>query len=96
MPGIFNRVNGPLIHALLTLCLNMVFNDGMTDSDLNEKLGGPSRLAERLGYGKAGGVQRVQNWKVRGIPPRVKLERPDLFLPERQQPEVQPAAQQVD
>ena len=32
-----------------------------------------------LGYG-VGGVQRVHNWKTRGIPPRVKLERPDLFL----------------
>lgn len=52
----------------------------MTDSDLIERLGGPTRLAERLGYGKAGGVQRVQNWKARGIPARVKLERPDLFL----------------
>lgn len=52
----------------------------MSDSELIEQLGGPSRLAERLGYEKSGGVQRVQNWKVRGIPARVKLEHPDLFL----------------
>lgn len=58
----------------------MVFNLRMSDSELIDLLGGSTRLAERLGYIKAGGVQRVQNWKVRGIPARVKLERPDLFL----------------
>lgn len=52
----------------------------MRDSDLIDALGGSSKLAERLGYDKAGGVQRVQNWKVRGIPARIKLQRPDLFL----------------
>ena len=51
----------------------------MDDSELIDSLGGPSRLAAQLGYG-VGGVQRVQNWKARGIPARVKLERPDLFL----------------
>lgn len=44
-------------------------------------LGGPTRVAELLGWTKAGSVQRVQNWKSRGIPSLVKLERPDLFLP---------------
>lgn len=64
----------------MTLSVNMVFNLRMSDSELIELLGGSTRLAERLGYIKAGGVQRVQNWKARGIPARVKLERPDLFL----------------
>jgi hypothetical protein len=36
-------------------------------------------VARLLGYGKYG-AQRVCNWTTRGIPPRVKLERPDLFL----------------
>lgn len=58
----------------------MVFNLRMSDSELIDLLGGPTRLAERLGYIKAGGVQRVQNWKARGIPARVKLDHPDLFL----------------
>lgn len=54
------------------------------DGALIDSLGGPARVAERLGYDKAkGGVQRVQNWKTRGIPWRVKAERPDLFLPAR-------------
>lgn len=44
-------------------------------------LGGPLKVAELLDYEKDGGVQRVQNWKFRGIPSAVKLERPDLFLP---------------
>lgn len=52
-----------------------------SDADLIDQLGGPSALAQRLGYDKArGGVQRVQNWKKRGIPPGVKLAHPDLFL----------------
>jgi hypothetical protein len=51
-----------------------------SDSQLIDDLGGPARVAERLGYDKLGGVQRVQNWKTRGIPPKVKLEHPDLFL----------------
>jgi len=59
---------------------NAVFNHAMTDAELIAELGGPTRLAERLGYEKPGGVQRVQNWLARGIPPKVKLEHPELFL----------------
>jgi hypothetical protein len=72
------------------LFINMVFNvciiqfyweNTMSDDKkLIEELGGPSKLCELLGYAKHGGVQRVQNWLVRGIPPKVKLERPELFL----------------
>lgn len=59
----------------------MVFNVGMEDAQLIKDLGGPAALAEKLGYDKQrGGVQRVQNWLTRGIPPKVKLQRPDLFL----------------
>lgn len=51
------------------------------DAQLIEQLGGPAALAKRLGYDKTnGGVQRVQNWKKRGIPSAVKLEHPDVFL----------------
>lgn len=51
------------------------------DAALIDALGGPSKLAELLGYDKSrGGVQRIQNWKKRGIPPSVKLAYPDLFL----------------
>ncbi len=51
----------------------------MSDSKLIDALGGPTRVAELLGYDKAGGVQRVHNWRHRGIPARVKLERSDVF-----------------
>ncbi|RLL32498.1 hypothetical protein D9K80_13825 [Acinetobacter cumulans] len=41
------------------------------------KLGGSTKVAELLGYKDK---QRVQNWMKRGIPARVKLEYPHLFL----------------
>lgn len=51
------------------------------DAELIKSLGGPSKLAETLGFDKAaGGAQRVQNWMTRGIPAAVKVQRPDLFL----------------
>ena len=50
------------------------------DTQLINNLGGPTKVAELLGYAKPFGVQRVYNWTVRGIPAKVKLERPDLFL----------------
>jgi hypothetical protein len=52
-----------------------------TDGEIIKDLGGPAKVAELLGYEKHGGTQRVQNWISRGIPPKVKIERPDLFLP---------------
>lgn len=52
------------------------------DWKLITDLGGPVKVAALLSLEKDGGVQRVQNWKFRGIPSVVKLERPDLFLPE--------------
>jgi hypothetical protein len=53
----------------------------MTDKELIRELGGPTKLAVLLGYDKTqGGVQRVQNWISRGIPPQVKLDFPHIFL----------------
>jgi hypothetical protein len=49
------------------------------DAALIAELGGPAKVAELLSYAD-GGVQRVFNWTVRGIPSAIKLERPDLFL----------------
>lgn len=51
------------------------------DSDVIDRLGGPAELARRLGYVERGAVQRVQNWKYRGIPEVVRLRRPDVFGP---------------
>lgn len=52
----------------------------MSDSELIEQLGGPAKVAAILGLKKHGGVQRVQNWVTRGIPARVKLDHPEIFL----------------
>lgn len=41
-----------------------------------ERLGGATKVAGLLGFK----VQRVQNWMDRGIPPKIKLEYPHLFL----------------
>jgi hypothetical protein len=54
----------------------------MTDKDLIRELGGPTKVAELLELDKEkGGVQRVANWMSRGIPAKVKLAYPNLFLP---------------
>lgn len=53
----------------------------MNDRELIKALGGPAKVAELLGFDKAqGGVQRVQNWLERGIPSKVKLDHPHIFL----------------
>lgn len=61
-----------------------MFNVGMDsiehDWSLIIDLGGPTKVAELLDFPKAGGPQRVGNWKSRGIPPSIKVLRPDLFL----------------
>ncbi|WP_159917853.1 hypothetical protein [Pantoea sp. 18069] len=59
-------------------CLNMVFNFAMhPDTQLIGRFGGATKLAARLGFPiKGGGVQRVQNWKGRGIPASVERDNP--------------------
>lgn len=65
---------------MLTSKLNAVFNIIMNDKELIAHLGGPAKVAEMLSFEKDGGVQRVHNWIERGIPPKVKLEFPHIFL----------------
>lgn len=61
-----------------------------SDKKIIEDLGGAAKVAELLGLEKHGGTQRVHNWTVRGIPPKVKLEYPHLFLKDQaQSPESQ-------
>ncbi len=54
----------------------------MTDAELIDSLGGPAKVCELLQLDKARGVPRVHNWKARGIPAKVKLDHPGLFLPQ--------------
>lgn len=56
------------------------------DAELIDQLGGSAAVATLLGYEGVGRVQRVQNWKYRGMPDAVKLRlryelRPDIFSP---------------
>lgn len=59
----------------------MVFNLCMKrDKQLIDSLGGPAKVAELMGLrDKPGQIQRIHNWKTRGIPARVRLEYPELF-----------------
>lgn len=50
-----------------------------SDSALIDRLGGPAALARRLGFKKESGVQRVSNWRYRGIPAAVKLDNKSVF-----------------
>lgn len=78
-----------LLNVVFDLFLNIAFNPGhlytkvvfMTnDGALIDSLGGAAKVAEILGLDKNGGVQRVHNWKSRGIPAQVKLDHPELFI----------------
>lgn len=52
----------------------------MTDVELIDHYGGPARLAEKLGWHERRAVQRIHNWRSRGIPAAVKLKFPNIFL----------------
>lgn len=51
----------------------------MTDKEIIDKLGGATKVAKLLNFEMPKGAMRVHNWIKRGIPARVKLDRPDLF-----------------
>ena len=74
------QLNTLLLHNTIDASLNMVCNIGMTDTELIAHYGGPAKLARKLGFSEQGGVQRIQNWTTRGIPPAVKVQFPEIFL----------------
>lgn len=50
-----------------------------TETHVIDFLGGPKKVAEMLGLiGTPGAIQRVANWKRRGIPSRVLVSNPDF------------------
>lgn len=64
-----------------------------TEIDVIEMLGGPKRVAEMLGIvDEPGAIQRVGNWKRRGIPARVLIAHPDFY---RRVKKVERAAKEV-
>jgi hypothetical protein len=69
-----------VLNATFDIELNIAFNKVMKpDREIIMDLGGAGKVAEMLGYTRFG-HQRVQNWLVRGIPARVKLQHPEIFL----------------
>jgi hypothetical protein len=48
-------------------------------SQIIDSLGGSAEVARHLGFCPQVGVQRVNNWKRRGIPSRVLLDHRDYF-----------------
>ena len=52
----------------------------MTDDQLIDFHGGPTKLAKKLGWKEGRAVQRIHNWRSRGIPAAVKLKYPAIFL----------------
>ena len=53
----------------------------MTHKTRIDELGGPTKVAELMGIlSEPGSIQRISNWKRRGIPPKVVLQYPELFL----------------
>jgi hypothetical protein len=65
----------------------MVFNIttmNKTDKEILDDLGGSTAVAKLLGYDLTkGGAQKVNNWYKRGIPAKVKVEHPEIFLGQR-------------
>jgi hypothetical protein len=56
---------------------------------LIDRLGGSWAVAQALGLTEPGALQRVSNWKRRGIPELLMLKRPDVFA-ERANADKQP------
>lgn len=64
------------------MACNVAMSTKHPDAKLIEELGGPAAVARLLDLDpSAGGVQRVQNWTVRGIPLLLRFQRTDVFGP---------------
>lgn len=61
-----------------TWCLMAGMNTAATE--LINRLGGSTAVANRLGWRSLNGSRRVNNWKRRGIPPSVQLQNEWLRL----------------
>lgn len=68
----------------------------MTDAELINLHGGPARLAEKLGWHESRALQRIHNWRTRGIPAAIKLKYQHLFLlPQSEQMALTPKQKEV-
>ncbi|AZR94987.1 hypothetical protein BBB39_15375 [Bordetella trematum] len=70
-------------------------HDQHPDAALIDGLGGPTATAKRLDIlDEPGAVQRVSNWKRRGIPARVRLDHAEVFAEAAAAATAQPAPAQ--
>ncbi len=54
-------------------------NKPLKHSEIIDALGGPAQISRDLGFNPDSGVQRVHNWRIRGIPPKVLLDHKEYF-----------------
>jgi hypothetical protein len=54
-------------------------NETLKHSEIIDALGGPAQISRDLGFNPESGVQRVHNWRLRGIPPKVLLAHQEYF-----------------
>ncbi|WP_409360310.1 hypothetical protein, partial [Acinetobacter baumannii] len=65
------------VYYVLNICLLEATMSIEADKEILLKLGGSTKVAELLGFKDK---QRVQNWMKRGIPAKIKLQYPHIFL----------------
>ena len=51
----------------------------MTATEIIDWHGGPARLAEKMKLTEKRAIQRIHNWRARGVPSAVQLKFPELF-----------------
>ena len=62
-------------------------------AQLIDRLGGSKAVAQALALTTPGSLQRVSNWKRRGIPELLMLKRPEVFA--EHAPELKPDTEQA-
>lgn len=67
-------------------------NETLKHSEIIDALGGPAKISRDLGFSPDSGVQRVHNWRLRGIPPKVLLAHQKYFERVKRSPKSTEAA----
>ena len=65
---------------MLDFLIHAEFNRRMDDKKIIDLYGGATKLSNLLNFKTPNGARRVHNWKTRGIPAKVKLDFPEVFL----------------
>jgi hypothetical protein len=59
--------------------ISLTMNKTLKHSEIIDALGGPAQISRDLGFNPESGIQRVHNWRIRGIPPKVLLDHKEYF-----------------